>query len=347
GGAWSTPPGRDLITTILDGAAAAHAKARSAAADRWAARLKGNPKLMQQYTQLLEDYTHRTAGDTADNTWQSYGYGTYKSKDGSYVVEDVPSTEVIDYALAVGKQYQEVVNALIQQYLSGTNSDDYNAAVGGWYSTYGGTIPESTQQSNSDYYQLLQELAELAQQAYSDYNSGSGTGSGTGDSGSGYGNGYGDSYDSGSGSGDGGSVDVTNAANRLLNANLNKYPKLADWKNKNPVPKLDGLKDLSRLKDTPLSKPPMEPGPNSKNPFADRLKNTPLDARARPMSPQGQNPFALAAKTPKPNVNPKPPVQPQSLARATPPMGNQLGRAQGMMRSAWRPPAGGGFRPKK
>jgi hypothetical protein len=341
GAAWSTPPGRDLITSALDGAGAAQEKARSGAADRWTARLKADPKLMQQYAKLLEDYTARNAGDKVDDSWKSYGYGTYKTQD-SYVVEDVPSSEVINYALALGSQYQAVVAALIQQYLSGTNQDDYNAAVGGWYANNGSSIPASTRESNSDYYELLRELADLAQAAYANYNSGSdsGTGSsgGSGDGTGGYSNGYGDSY---------GSSAEANAASRLLAFNLNQYPKLANWKEKNPAPKLGALNDLPRLKDNPGSKPPAELGPNSKNPFADLMKNTPQDARARPMPAQAQNPFKLAAQTPKPNVNPKPTGAPQQLMRGNPPIGNQLGRAQGQMGSAFKPPRGGGGpRPK-
>lgn len=341
GAAWSTPPGRDLITAALDGAGAAQEKARSGAADRWTARLKADPKLMQQYTKLLEDYTARTAGDKTDDSWKSYGYGTYKTQDG-YVVEDVPSSEVINYALALGAQYQAVVAALIQQYLSGTNQDDYNAAVGGWYANNGSSIPAETRDSNSDYYELLRELADLAQAAYANYSSGSdsgtgSSGSGSGDGSGGYSNGYGDSY--------GGSADV-NAASRLLNANLAQYPKLASWKDKNPAPKLGALNDLPRLKDNPGGKPPVELGPNSKTPFADLMKNTPPDARARPMPVQGQNPFKLAAQTPRPNVGPKPNMAPQQLMRANPPIGHQLGRAQGQMGSAFKPPRGGGPRPK-
>ena len=339
GVAWSTPPGRDLISAVLEKAHAAQEKARSASADRWASRLKADPKLMQQYVQLLEDYTQRAHEGKTDETWESYGYGVTKSKDG-YVVNDVPSTEIINYALALGAQYQAVVSALIQQYLNGTNQDDYNAAVGGWYSTYGGSVPQSTQSSNSDYYALLQELSALAEAAYSNYTGGSGSGYGSG----GYSNGYGDSYGSGSGDTGSGDGNTVNAVGNIIANNGNQYPKLTDWKAKNPAPKLGSPTDLSRLKDGPLSKPPFDPGkgPNA-NPFTERLKGTPPNQRALPMAQGGQNPFALAAKKPGPNVGGgKPPAGPQQMFRGSPPMGQQLARAQGQMKGAWRPPQGRG-----
>jgi hypothetical protein len=178
GVAWSTPPGRDVITAVLNAAAAGQEKRRDAAADRWASRLKADPKLMDQYTQLLDDYTRKTTADDQqpDDTWESYNYGTYKTKDG-YVVNDVPSPEVVNYALAVASQYPQVATAIIQQFLGGQNQDDFNAAVGGWYSANGGSIPQSDRQDNSDYYDLLKELAALA-----DALAGSGSGSNPGTS---------------------------------------------------------------------------------------------------------------------------------------------------------------------
>jgi hypothetical protein len=196
GVAWSTPPGRKLITAVLNAAAAGQERRRNAAADRWASRLKADPRLMDQYTQLLDNYTRKTtpADQQPDDTWESSNYGTYQTKDG-YVVNDVPSPELVNYALAVGPQYPQVAIAIIQQFLGGQNQDDFNAAVGGWYAANGDSIPQSARQDNSDYYDLLKELAALADALAS---SGSGTNPGT-DSGGGSGTNPGTSSGGGSG----------------------------------------------------------------------------------------------------------------------------------------------------
>src|SRR5262249_23491427 len=142
--AWSTPPGKKLISTVLDLVAASQEKTRDNSADRWASRLQDDPKLMQQYVQLLEEFTQKTTppDEQPDNTWQSYGYGIYKSKDG-YVVNDVPSADVVNYILAVGPQYQAASNAVIQQYLDGQNQADFNDAVGGWDKTNGSSVSQA------------------------------------------------------------------------------------------------------------------------------------------------------------------------------------------------------------
>src|SRR6516225_2870102 len=152
---------------------------------------------MQQLVQLLEEFTQKTtpAGQQPDNIWQSYGYGIYKSKDG-YVVNDVPSADVVNYILAVGPQNQAVANAVIQQYLDGQNQADFNDAVGSWYNNNGSSIPRSASQSDGDYYALLQELANL--------NNALSQQSGSGNSGS-SGSDSGNSGSSGSDSGNGGS----------------------------------------------------------------------------------------------------------------------------------------------
>jgi hypothetical protein len=330
--AWSTPPGRDLISAVLDTAASNQEKIRTAAADRWASRLKADPALMKQFIQLLEDYTRRTtaADQQPDDTWQSYGYGAYKTKDG-YVVNDVPSQEVVSYALAVGPQYNAVADALIQQYLSGQNQDDFNTAVGGWYTANGDLIPQSSRQNNSDYYDLLKELAALAD-AYNASGSGTGDGSGSGD---------------GSGNNSGNTASG-NTVNNFLTAKPSDFPKLAEWAKKNPGPKLGQPSDLTRLKDGPGSgKPPIfgkdNPAKPSASPFADRLKATPANDRARPMPQGAKNPFSIAARAPV--GAPKLSGHPQQLFRANPSMGHQLSRAPVQMQTAWRPQGGG--RPKR
>jgi hypothetical protein len=337
GVAWSTPPGREPITAVLDAAGAAQEKSRSASADRWATRLKADPKLMQQFTQLLEDYTARTADANTplDDSWQSHGYGTYKTKDG-YAVTDVPSSEVINYSLAVGPQYPLVANALIQQYFSGTNSDDYNSAVGGWYSANGSSIPDSSRQNNADYYALLQELSQLADALASSYSGSGASNTGTGSGDGSYGNGYGDSYGN---SGDG------NRAGAVVAGNGNQYPKLTNWRGANPAPNLGSVANIPRLPANPTNKPFESGKAPSASPFSDHMKGTPAADRARPTPQASQNPFSVAAKKPAPSTGPKPAGQ--QLARATPPMGQQLTRAQGQMHSAWKPPAGGGPRPKR
>jgi uncharacterized membrane protein YgcG len=282
GKAWSTPPGKKLISTVLDVAAASQEKTRDNSADRWARRLQADPKLMQQFVQLLEEFTQKTtpAGQQPDNTWQSYGYGIYKSKDG-FVVNDVPSPDVVNYILAVGPQYLVVANAVIQQYLDGQNQADFNDAVGGWYNTNGSSIPQSASQSNSDYYAMLQELGNLANaltQQSGSGNSGSSdsasgnsgsSGSGSGNSGS-SGSGSGNSGSSGSDSGNSGSSgsdsgnsgssgsDSGNsgssgagAPGTSLNANRARYPKLSNWQAKNPASKLGSPANLTRLQDGP------------------------------------------------------------------------------------------------
>src|SRR5262249_4232689 len=155
-------------------------------------------------------------GQEPDDTWQSYGYGIYKSKDG-YVVNDVPSADVVNYILAVGPQYLAVANAVIQQYLDGQKQADFNDAVGAWYNTNGSSIPQSASQSNSDYYALLQELGNL--------NNALSQQSGSGNSGS-----------SGSDSDNSGSSGA-GAPGAFLKANRARYPKLSNWQAKNPAPK--------------------------------------------------------------------------------------------------------------
>ena len=331
--AWSTPPGKKLISTVLDLAAASQEKTRNNSADRWARRLQADPKRMQQFVQLLEEFTQKTtpAGQQPDNTWQSYGYGFYKSKDG-YVVNDVPSPDVVNYILAVGPQYLVVANAVIQQYLDGQNQADFNDAVGGWYNTNGSSIPQSTSQSDSDYYALLQELGNLANALTQQ--------SGSGNSGS-----------SGSDSGNSGSSGA-GAPGASLNANRARYPKLSNWQAKNPAPKLGSPANLTRLQDGPrpdAGKTPFDPlgkkGPTktpSASPFSDRMKATPPGARARPTPHAGQNPFKIASR-PK-GAAPKPSGAPKQLVRGSPSLGHQLTRAPRQMSAAWRP-RGGGPRP--
>jgi len=350
GKAWSTPPGRVLISTILDASATKQDTARNTAADRWSARLKDDPKAMQQYTQLVEDYTQRVHGgdEKADATWKTYHYGIHKDSAG-YVVTDVPSTEVINYALAEGTKYQALVAALLQQYFNGANQDSYNAAVGGWYSANGDAIPQSTRDDNSAYYALLQELSQLAQALaqYASENSSGDTGSGSGDgSGSGS-NGYGDSYSS---------YPEVNAAAAYVAANAARYPRLTDWRAKNPAPKLGSPADQLLPKDglpkdpfpklpkddfpkLPKDKPPLDPIKKpTKTPFSDQLKNIPPADRARP-APEMQNPFDVAKLKPQPMG--KQPEIPHNLFRGAPSIGQQMTRAPMQMRSAWSPPRGG------
>jgi hypothetical protein len=371
--AWSTPPGKKLISTVLDLAAASQEKTRNNSADRWARRLQADPKLMRQFVQLLEEFTQKTtsAGQQPDNTWQSYGYGIYKSKD-DYVVNDVPSPDVVNYILAVGPQYLAVANAVIQQYLDGQNQADFNDAVGGWYNTNGSLIPQSASQSDSDYYALLQELGNLAnalaQQSGSGDSSSSGSGSGnssssgggsgdssssgggSGDSGS-SGSGSGNSGSSGSGSGNSGSSGA-GAPDASLNANRARYPKLSNWQAKNPAPKLGSQANLTRLRDGPrpdAGKTPFDPlgkkGPTktpSPSPFSDRMKATPPSERARPTPHAGQNPFKIASR-PK-GAAPKLSGAPKQLVRGSPSLGHQLTRAPRQMSATWLP-RGGGPRP--
>lgn len=364
GEAWSAPPGRLLITSLLDAAAAGQEKTRDAAADRWAARLKADPRLAEQFVTLLRDYTHRAHADDPepDDSLKAYHYGTHLSKDG-FVVDDVPSPEVINYALAVGPKYQAVAAALIQQFLDGANQDDYNSAVGGWYAANGSSIPQSARQDNSDYYELLQELAQLASAAAA--NAG---GSSTGDSGTGTGSGNDSGTGSGSGNGSGNSVNSYgdsynvngnasgNTASRLLAANAGRYPKLSDWAARNPLPKEFRPPDFTRLKPPPepkdrppfpVGKLPFEPpsgGPRA--PFADHLKAIGPAERGRPMPAGAKNPFHLASMPPK--AMPKAPMVPQQVFRGAPSMGQQLSRAPGRMGAAWAHPRGGAPRiPKK
>jgi hypothetical protein len=371
--AWSTPPGKKLISTVLDLAAASQEKTRNNSADRWASRLKADPKLMQQFVQLLEEFTQKTtpAGQQPDNIWQSYGYGIYKSQDG-YVVNDVPSADVVNYILAVGPQYPAASNAVIQQYLDGQNQADFNDAVGGWYNTNSSSIPQSASQSDSDYYALLQELGNLAnaltQQSGSGNSGNSGSGSGdSGSSGSDSGNSgssgsdSGNSGSSGSDSGNSGSSgsDSGNsgssgagAPGASLNSNRARYPKLSNWQAKNPAPKLGSPANLTRLQNGPrpdAGKTPFDrlgnKGPTktpSASPFSDRMKVTPPGARARPTPHAGQNPFQIASR-PK-GAAPKPSGAPKQLVRGSPSLGHQLTRAPRQMSATWRP-HGGGPRP--
>ena len=341
--AWSTPPGKKLISTVLDLAAASQEKTRNNSADRWARRLQADPKRMQQFVQLLEEFTQKTtpAGQQPDNTWQSYGYGIYKSKDG-YVVDDVPSPDVVNYILAVGPQYLAVANAVIQQYLDGQNQADFNDAVGGWYNTNGSSIPKSASQSDSDYYALLQELGNLANALTQQSGSGN-----SGSSGS-------DSGNNGSSGGDSGNSGSSGAGapGASLNANRARYPKLSNWQAKNPAPKLGSPANLKRLQDGPrpdAGKTPFDPlgkkGPTktpSASPFSDRMKATPPGARARPTPHAGQNPFKIASR-PK-GAAPKLSGAPKQLVRGSPSLGHQLTRAPQQMSATWRP-RGGGPRP--
>jgi len=343
GAAWSTPPGRKLITAVLNAAAASQEKTRDNSADRWASRLQADPKLMQQYVQLLEEFTRKTtrAGQQPDETWQSYDYGIYKSKDG-YVVNDTPSADVVNYILAVGPQYLAVSNAVIQQYLDGQNQDDFNDAVGGWYNTNGSSIPQSASQSDSDYYALLQELANL--------NSAVSQQSGSGDSGS-SGSGSGNSGSAGSGSGNSGRSGA-GAPRASLNANRARYPKLSNWQAKNPAPRLGSPANLTRLRDgarPDAGKTPSDPlgtrgatRTASASPFSDRMKATPAAERARPTPHAGQNPFNIASRSK--GAAPKSGGTPNRLFRGSPSMGQQLTRAPQQMGAAWRP-RGGGSRP--
>lgn len=353
GEAWAAPPGRVLISGLLDAAAASQEKTRDVAADRWAGRLKADPKLKEQYIHLLRDYTHRVHADEhRDETLKSYHYGTYLTKDGA-VVEDVPSPEVVNYALAVGPQYQAVAAALIRQYLDGANQDDYNAAVGGWYAANGESIPQSARQENSDYYALLQELAQLANTLASNASgtstgsdggtsTGSDGGTSSGSDGSGtsaYGgavgvNSYGDSYQVGA---------AGTAASRLLAANAERFPKLADWAAKNPPPR--GLPtDFTRLKPPfepkELPKLPFEPPQGApRQPFSDLMKATGPGERARTLPQAAANPFHVAG-LPKAMPNPPASGSPQQVLRGAPSLGSQLSRAPMRMGGAWSPPRG-------
>jgi hypothetical protein len=314
--AWATPPGKKLISTVLDLIAASQEKTRDNSADRWASRLQADPKLMQQFIQLLEEFTQKTTprGQEPDNTWESYGYGIYKSKDG-YVVDDVPSADVVNYILAVGTQYLAVSNAVIQQYLDGENQDDFNDAVGAWYNTNGSSIPRSARQSDSDYYDLLEELGNL--------NNALSQQSGSGNSGS-------------SGAG---------AAGAFLKANRARYPKLSKWQAKNPAPKPGSPAKLTRLRDGPRrdagktsSDPLGKKGSTrtpSASPFSDRLKATPTGARARPTPHAGQNPFTIASR-PKGAAS-RSRGTPNRLSRGSPSVGHQLTRAPRQMGATWRP----------
>jgi hypothetical protein len=236
---------------------------------------------------------------------------------------------VINYALAVGPQYKSVADALIQQYLGGNNQADFNAAVGGWYSNNGDSIPQSAKQSDSDYYDLLKELASLAN-AYDSSNSGSGDGTGTG---------------SGSGNGSGNSGNG-NSLNNFLNANPKNFSKVADWAKKNPAAKVGSPNDLTRLKDNPAKGPVGKETPGkSASPFADRLRSTPASERASPMAQGHQNPFNIASKSPGGAVKPAGGGHPQQVFRGNPSTGHQLTRAPQQMHSAWKPHGGGGAKP--
>jgi hypothetical protein len=416
GTAWASPPGRELITAVLDAVASQGEKKRSSAADQWAGRLHADPALMQQYVQLLEEYTKKmsAAGQQQDDSWKSYGYGIYKSGNG-YVVTDVPSQEVINYALAVGYQYSALASALIQQYLYQENQSDYKAAVGGWYSNYGNTVPDSTRQQYADYYDMLQELskyAEAAAAAYSGDGSQSGSGSGSGGSQSG------DSGSSGSQGGDSGSGSGSDGykgkeVQDYLAANANKYPKLAQWAKDHPakdmrvgnkVPHLQegdgpgkgpgqGAPGGNNRSQFPGGdKPPFggdkgppglggdkggppfggdkgppglgggkggppglggdkgAPGGAGGSPFSDKMRATPPENRARPTPQGGRSPFAGGGQMPSPGGAPKigggsPGGRPQQIVRGSPPMGQQLTRAQGQMHAAWKPHGGGGPKP--
>jgi len=357
GAAWSTPPGRQLISALLDAAAGSLAKTQSAAADRWAGRLKADPKLLTQYTHLLDEYTGKTtaAGQQPDDTWKSYGYGTYKADNG-YVVDDVPSKDVINYALAVGPQYPAVAEALIQQYLAGSNSDDYNSAVGFWFAAYGSSIPQSTQDANSDYYALLQELSSLAAalassgSGYGDTGNGDlgAPGNGSGNTGAGDNGAAGNGSGNNSGNGSGDNVSV-NAPSNLLNANPSNYPKLANWAAKNPAPKLGSPSDLNRLKNPPAGQSPLtgkSPIGSGAAPFSDLMKATPANQRALPSPKGSQNPFNIAGKpAAKPNLGQQPGGVPSQMFRASPSMSQQLTRAPAQMQAAWHPRPAAGPRP--
>lgn len=340
---------KSIIQRQLSEAHERLSKIEAASTDAWSAQLAANQESMEEYQQLMADYTQaqqEAAGSSEpiDQTYESYDYGMYyepsaSGGSGGWVVYSTPPSGLVNYALMYPYLYPNVYNDVIHHYMFNQNLEEFTETVSNWYQQYGGEIPEEARQQYADYYNQLESISQFEEQFQQHYQ---------------------------------GDATAAQARAEYLQQASEKYPQLSSWHEQaqnaaaNPPAK---VQELARNSSSPFSdlkerrqkdqgpltnrRNPTQRPEAGKGPFSARKQDSPFAGLAQkspgsggPVSNLKSNRPTPSAKLPKPSTanRPTPRTKSAPVYRGKPSQSVQLNRSGGQLKSSWGGGRSGGNR---